>query len=158
MDKKPNVVIKAAKAGDWKVIQKLNIQVFESDKGNDDDLDVDWPFSMEGILYYKNLVSRKSGRCFIAYVEDKPVGYIALSPKDFGYRKSKYIEVENMGVEPKYRSKGIGSMLIDEASRWARSKGAAKLFVSAYWGNKKAVKFYKRNGFYESGIEMDNKL
>lgn len=152
------VSIKTATPEDWKLIQQLNYQVFESDSANDDDLDLEYPFSDKGQQYYKNLAGGEYGKCFIAYINEAPVGYAAIAVKDFGYRKSKYVEVENMGVDPKYRSQGIGKLLMEAAEKWAKEQGATKLYVSAYWGNKRAVDFYKRNGFYEIGLELDKKI
>lgn len=152
------VKIRQAKTDDWKLIQDLNNYVFLADKVNDDDLDLNWPFSSKGIKYYKDLTSGKWGHCLIAFRGNEALGYVALAEKDFGYRKSKYIEIENIGVLPQYRSQGIGKGLIDAAIKWAREQNATKLYVSAYWGNKKAINFYKKNGFYETGLELDKKL
>ena len=153
-----NIQIRTAKSGDWKLIQRMNNQVFINDKKNDDDLDLNWPFSEKGIEYYKKLVNGKYGKCYTAYFGKKATGYIALAVKDFGYRKSKYIEIENIGVDPEHRSRGIGGQLMNAAAKWAKEQKATKLFVSAYWNNKRAINFYKQNGFYESGMELDKKL
>jgi len=153
-----DIKIQPTKSNDWQLIQRLNNQVFLNDKENDDDLDLNWPFSEKGISYYKKLASGKYGKCLIAYLGKIPVGYIALSVKDFGYRKSKYIEIENIGVGPKYRSQGIGQQLVNATTKWAKEQKATKLFVSAYWENKGAINFYKKNGFYESGLELDKKI
>ncbi|OGM18773.1 hypothetical protein A2686_01905 [Candidatus Woesebacteria bacterium RIFCSPHIGHO2_01_FULL_38_10] len=153
-----DIVIKTADSKDWQLIQKLNNQVFINDKENDDDLDMDWPSSEKGVSYYKKLANGKYGKCFIAYLGKIPVGYAALAIKDFGYRKSKYVEIENIGVNPEYRSQGIGQKLIDSTIKWAKEQKATKLYVSAYWKNKRAINFYKKNGFYESGLELDKKI
>lgn len=152
------VVIQTAKENDWQLIQKLNNQVFINDQAHDDDLDMNWPFSKKGVTYYKDLAIGKYGKCFIACLDKEPVGYVALAIKDFGYRKSKYVEIENIGVDPKYRSQGIGMQLIDTTVKWAKQQNATKLFVSAYWNNKGAINFYKKVGFYESGLELDKKI
>lgn len=152
------IKIRKAKTGEWKILQRLNNQVFLADKDHDDDLDLGWPFSKKGITYYKELASGKWGHCLIAFSGKEVVGYVALAKKDFGYRKSKYVEIENMGVDPKYRSQGIGTKLIDAASKWAKRAGATKLWVSAYSQNTKALNFYKKNGFYETGVELDKKI
>lgn len=152
------IKIKKALLDDWKTIQNLNNFVFLNDKSHDGDLDLNWPFSKEGIKYYKDLSSGKYGHCLIAYLGNNAVGYAAMAIKDFGYRKSKYVEIENMGVDPKHRSKGIGKKLLDCVTKWAKTKGASKLYVSAYWKNKKAIKFYKNNKFYEMGLEMDKDI
>jgi ribosomal protein S18 acetylase RimI-like enzyme len=150
--------IKTAQPDDWQLIQSLNNQVFINDKHHDDDLDMEYPFSERGIKYYKRLANGEYGKCLIAYADGNPAGYIALAVKDFGYRKSKYIEVENIGVDPTYRSQGIGRLLIEEAVKWAKEKNAVKLYVSAYWQNKRAINFYKKNGFYEIALELDKKI
>ncbi|OGK30107.1 hypothetical protein A3I56_00395 [Candidatus Roizmanbacteria bacterium RIFCSPLOWO2_02_FULL_43_10] len=150
-------ITKATK-DDWKVIQQLNSQVFLNDEDHDDDLDLSWPFSEAGIKYYKNLADGSYGHCLIVCIEDEPVGYVALAIKDFGYRKSKYVEVENIGVCPEHRSKGIGESLICASEEWALKQGAKKLYVAAYWKNKKAIQFYKRNGFEEIGLELEKEL
>ena len=153
------VNIRQSKDSEWKLIQKLNNFVFIADKDNDDDLDLNWPFSDKGIKYYKDLASGKWGHCLIAFSGKEAVGYVALAEKDFyGYRKSKYIEIENIGVKTQYRSQGVGKKLMDAAIKWAKKVKASKLYVSAYWGNKKAINFYKKNGFYEIGLELDKKL
>jgi ribosomal protein S18 acetylase RimI-like enzyme len=128
------VTIHTAKKEDWQTIQKLNNQVFINDQKSDPDLNMDWPFSKKGIEYYKKLASGEHGRCFIAYLNNEAVGYVALSKKDFGYRKSKYVEIENIGVSPEYRSKGVGKMLLQKATEWAKKQKATKLYVSACIG------------------------
>ena len=50
-----NIKIETAKPEDWELIQKLNNQVFVNDKDNDEDLNLEWPFSETGIKYYKKL-------------------------------------------------------------------------------------------------------
>ncbi len=153
-----NIVIRQAKTEDWQSIQKLNSEVFQNDKDNDPDMDLGWPYSEKGIKYYQNLANGTYGHCLIADFDNKAVGYIALSIKDFGYRKSKYVEVENIGVSPDYRSQGIGEKLMNEAGDWAKEQGAQRLYVEAFWGNDKAIKYYKKNGFVEIGVELEKVL
>lgn len=153
-----NVRILKAKSTDWKIIQRLNNQVFLNDRDSDDDLDLDWPFSKKGIAYYKSLAGGEKGYCLIAFLNKTPVGYVALTVKDFGWRKSKYVEIDNIGVDPSFRSKAVGHMLVFKAEKWAKKLKATKLYVSAYAKNKRAIGFYKKEGFYELGIDMDKKL
>lgn len=154
----PNFSIRTVAKDDWVVIQRLNNEVFQADKQHDDDLDLDWPFSNKGIQYYQDLANGIYGHCFIAEIESQPVGYIALAKKDFGYRKSLYVEVENIGVTPAHRGKGVGTKLIVAATNWAKEQNIHKLYVAAYWKNTKARDFYKRNGFYEVGVEFEKQL
>lgn len=152
------VVIKRTVSKDWKVLQKLNSEVYQNDSEFDKDLDLNRPFSYGGENYLRKLASGDYGRCYIAFIDDRPVGYIAMSELKFDHRKSRYIEIENMGVSPEFRSLGIGKMLVTEAKNWAKELGINKLFVVAYYDNQKAVKFYKREGFKEIGLELEMKI
>lgn len=151
-------MIVQAQADDWHKIQELNNFVFLNDAAHDDDIDLDWPFSKKGIKYYKDLASGSYGVCFLAKINNDVVGYVALAKKDFGYRKTIYLEIENIGVHPEFRSKGIGKLLINQSRNYAKRNKIKKLYVNAYWDNKKAVKFYKNNGFSEIGIELEQNV
>ena len=153
-----NITIRQVKSEDWWSIQKLNNEVFQNDKDNGPDMDLNWPHSEKAIKYYQDLANGAYGHCLIAEIDGIAVGYVALSIKDFGYRKSKYVEVENIGVSPEFRSKGIGEKLMNASSEWAKSQGANRLYVEAFWGNTKAIKYYKNNGFTEIGIQLEKVL
>ena len=45
------IKIRKANSNDWKTIQSLNNEVFQNDKNNDSDLDLNWPYSNKGIKY-----------------------------------------------------------------------------------------------------------
>lgn len=149
------IIVKKAESNDWKILQKLNNEVYIHDSQFDSDLDLDRPFSKGGIEYLKRLADGKHGRCLIAYLKDKPVGYIAMSELKFNHRKSKYIEVENMGVLAEYRAMGIGKLLMNEAKKWANELDIKKLFVVAYSQNIRAINFYNKFGFKPIGLEME---
>jgi len=68
-----SISIRKSKNDDWEVIQKLNNEVFISDAKNDDDLNLEWPFSSGGISYYKKVASGEKGFCLIAEIGGIPV-------------------------------------------------------------------------------------
>lgn len=153
-----SISIRESKSEDWESIQKLNNDVFVSDSKNDSDLDLEWPFSTEGINYYKKVASGEKGYCLIAEKEGVPVGYVAAVKTVVGYRKSSYVEVDNIGVSPEYRSQGIGKKLMEAAENIAREQGIDKIFLSAYVGNKRGISFYKDLGFEEISLELQKDL
>ena len=74
---------------------------------------MDWATSEQGKDYFTQLLHKKDACTFIAQKDGKPVGYItAAPPADLSSRKSRYIEIENLGVNLQYRSHGIGAMLM----------------------------------------------
>ena len=57
-----------------------------------------------------------------------------------------------MGVLKNYRSKGIGSRLLDETLRHAKKCEIEKVELGVYTGNKLAIDLYKKFGFQQEGL------
>ena len=152
------VTIRHADKNEISDLQQLNNEVFIDNQKYDDDLDMNWAQSEKGKKYFTELLSNPGACCFIAEEHGIKVGYIAAGPKTVSSRKSRYFEIENMGVIPAYRSKGIGRMLMDECLKWAKTKGFQKAFVNSYFDNKQAIEFYKQNGFAEIDVSLEKNI
>lgn len=152
------IQIRKARPEEVSKLQTLNDEVFIDNQKYDDDLDMSWAKSEKGESYFTRVVNNPDAVCLIAEEKGREVGYIAAKPKDFGYRNSKYIEIENMGVIPGYRSQGIGSRLIEALLKWAKGNGFQKMYVNSYFKNDKAIKFYKKNGFLEIDVSLERAL
>ena len=150
--------IRQALPTEWQQLQTLNDEVFADNYKYDPDLKRDWAMSPEGERYFKELISDPSQCCFFAEDNGKLVGYIAAAPKEISYRNSKYLEIDNMGVSPEYRGKGVGTMLIEEVKKWAKENGYNKLFVNSYFKNTSTINFYKKNGFNEIDVSLEMEL
>ena len=83
---------------------------------------------------------------------------MAAAEKFIDYRKSKYLEIENMGVVPDYRSQGISRLLMDECFKWGKENGFQKVFVNSYIKNTAAMEFYKKSGFEEIDISLEKNI
>ncbi|OGK29896.1 hypothetical protein A3G67_00020 [Candidatus Roizmanbacteria bacterium RIFCSPLOWO2_12_FULL_40_12] len=153
-----SISLRRAIIDDLSTLQQLNNEVFIDNEKYDDDLVMGWATSELGKNYFSRILKNERVFCCIAEDGGKAVGYIACVPKEMSYKKSKYLEVENMGVIPEYRSKGIGAMLMENAKKWAKENGYQKLFVNSYFKNQKAIDFYKRNGFEEIDISLEVKI
>lgn len=153
-----NVKIRKAKPEDWKIIQKLNNEVFTVDKPHDEHLNLNWPFSKKGTTYYKSVIKDPKYFCIIAEIDRKPVSYLIGTVKKFSYRTNKTAEIENMGTSPKYRSKGIGTKLIQEFKKWCKQKELTHIYVNSYYKNQKAINFYKKQGFKPIDLSLEGKI
>ena len=60
-----------------------------------------------------------------------------------------------MFVLEQYRSRGVGSQLVDDFKKWSREKGAQRILVVAYVTNEKAVNFYQRDGFFPESTMLE---
>ncbi|KKU87557.1 MAG: GCN5-related N-acetyltransferase [Candidatus Gottesmanbacteria bacterium GW2011_GWA2_47_9] len=64
-------------------------------------------------------------------------------------------EIDNMGVTPAFRSKGIGIKLVEAYRQWAKEHGFDRLYVNAYYQNIKAIEFYKKCGLSPIDISLE---
>jgi len=87
---------------------------------------------------------------FIAHTAGRPSGIIIIDPK--GVAGSPYIK--SIAVYPEFRGKGIGSALLAYAEELFRGK-SKYIFLCVSSFNKRAQKFYDRNGFKVVGELKD---
>lgn len=152
------VKIRKTNPEDWKIIQKLNNQVFLADSPHDQHLNLNWPFQKQGIDYYKKVTSSNKYFCIIAEIDNQPVSYLVGMEQNYSYRSNRAAEIENMGTLPSYRSKGIGSKLVAVFKEWCKHKEITHIRVSAYSQNKQAIKFYKKHGLQPIDIIFEGKI
>jgi len=60
----------------------------------------------------------------------------------------------SMWTAPTHRQRGVGSMLIDEVTSWARLRGATVLDLFVVSSNDPAQHFYERLGFVRTGRSL----
>jgi len=60
-------------------------------------------------------------------------------------------ELYQVWVDPMYRGRGVGRLVIDSALDWARSSGVRQMMLSVALGPSSALAFYRRLGFVEVG-------
>jgi GNAT superfamily N-acetyltransferase len=82
----------------------------------------------------------------VAVSEESLVGFLTayqdLHSVRFGYRAW----VEDLAVNPEWRSQGIGRALLDAAKAWARERGATHLELDSAEARTDAHRFYEREG------------
>jgi len=86
---------------------------------------------------------------FIAFDEDKPIGYLKLL-KDSTHEKltsEKNIELEKIYVLKEYLDKKVGKELMLKAINFSKQNNFKTLFLGVWQENHRAVNFYKNFGF-----------
>ncbi len=152
------MTIRVARKDEVRVLQDLNDDVFVDNHKYDPDLKKDWAQSEAGREYFTGALNNPEAVCLVAEENGKQVGYLVAAPKNFGYRLSKYIEIENMGVSPDFRSKGIGVQLVDKCLELAKKKGYQKVYVNAYFENTKAIAFYEKCGLKKIDVSLERNI
>jgi GNAT superfamily N-acetyltransferase len=70
----------------------------------------------------------------------------------------KYMELDNVVIEKKYRSKGIGEQLFSYMEDKAKNENCAMMALDTYSTNFKAHKFFYSQGFVPRGFHFINIL
>lgn len=86
---------------------------------------------------------------YLAFAEDQAIGRIVLRRN-----WNKYAYVEDIAIDKKYRGRGVGRQLIDQAKRWARDGGMPGIMLETQSNNVGACKFYDSCGFVIGGFDL----
>lgn len=65
-------------------------------------------------------------------------------------------ELESLYVEERYRGKGIGRFLADDAFQWFRKHDVREIAVEVAFGNEKAHAFYSKYGLFPRATKLTN--
>ena len=57
------------------------------------------------------------------------------------------LNVHDLAVQPEYRGRGVGRLLLEEIERRARARGSSKLTLEVHSTNEGAMRLYRRFGF-----------
>lgn len=150
--------IRPAVEFDLPKIQKLCCDLAHSDYMSDTDVDLKWAYTPDGEKYLKEKIDGTKGSCFVAEVNGEIVGYVAVSLKELpSWRLVKVAELENIYVNEKERSRGVGRLLVEAFLKWASEQKAERASVCVFSPNEKAIGFYKKIGFspYDMTMEMN---
>jgi len=71
---------------------------------------------------------------------------VRIDPQD-----GQVAELYQVWVDPVYRGRGVGRLVIHSALDWARSSGVRQMVLSVALGPSSALEFYRRLGFVEVG-------
>lgn len=78
----------------------------------------------------------------VAYYNEDPVGCGAFKPY-----AEKIIEIKRMFVQPEYRGKRIGSLVLAELESWACELGYAQCILETGHRQRSAVRLYQNSGY-----------
>ncbi len=152
------VKIRIARKDEVGELQNLNDKAFIDNPKYDEDFDSNWSHSKYAKEYFTELLNNNRSVCMIVEDGSTSIGYAAVAPKPILYRHSRYCEIQNIGIIPEYRKRGIGKKLMPECFKWARSQGYQKIYLNSFFNNKNAIEFYKKNGFSEINISLEKTL
>ena len=151
MDK---ITIRSATEDDLETLVTLNNQIFVNNPQYDDDIVLDFSLTPEGRKYFKEAIEKSD--CFLIAEEDrKMIGYVNGKRKGISHRKSRYFEIVNLGVLPEKKKRGIGKLLLQSITNWAKEHNYQKIYLDCYAKNIEALDFYQKNNFKQINIILE---
>ena len=88
---------------------------------------------------------------FVAEVQGQVVGTVGAGPGEFEGAAA----LTALWVDPKFRSQGVGTALVEAVVDWATSKGFSQVLLWVTQMNPKAQRLYERKGFARTGRAME---
>ena len=102
-----------------------------------------------------------NGCIIMAHCGEQAAGFVCVvattrgeSPED----PAPFAWIHDLYVKPEHRRRGVASMLMAEAERFARGEGAHLLRLGVLDGNERARRFYERHGFREHAHVLTKSL
>ena len=101
--------------------------------------------------WFRSLISDPAVKIWIAEEGGEPVGYAIMilhsrEENPFCYARC-FVEIDQIGVHPGYRHRGIGRSLIEHIIRTAHTEGIRDIELSSWSFNTEAHESFRRLGF-----------
>jgi len=102
--------------------------------------------ALDGTL--RNALTRNDICAFIAFVDDRPAGYVVLADSTRSLLvDSPCVSIDMLFVHSELRRQGVGRALLTAASRYADRQGCDHLASAVPAGDRDANRFFARLGF-----------
>jgi (aminoalkyl)phosphonate N-acetyltransferase len=103
---------------------------------------------------YFNALMSKVIFCFVAEIEKKVIGFTSVSILNLLHHSGKVLEIQELVVDQKYRSMGIGKIFIDFIKRFAVKNKCLTIDVTSNKKRLDAHRFYENLGFQNSHFKF----
>ena len=114
--------------------------------------DLDAFLSSFGVADWEGQLVDPAFACRIAEVDGEPVGYAKLGPLKLPVAEdSPALLLDQLYILKPYHGVGIAHALMDWIIDEARRRGAARLYLTVFVENHRALRFYDRYGFEAVG-------
>ncbi len=103
--------------------------------------------------YFESLIENEE--IFVAKLENEIVGYVTISMQEknhHGLKFRKYLKIDAICVDEKWREKGIGNALLNFAKDFGKKNGCTDLSLTVNRENEKAIKVYENFGMKVKSI------
>ncbi|ACK64036.1 TPA: streptothricin N-acetyltransferase SatA [Bacillus cereus] len=100
-------------------------------------------------LPYNEYINKPNQVIYIALLHNQIIGLMVLK-KNWNH----YAYIEDITVDKKYRTLGVGKRLVDQAKQWAKKGNMPGIMLETQNNNVAACKFYEKCGFVIGGFDF----
>ncbi|MCQ4138398.1 GNAT family N-acetyltransferase [Chryseobacterium sp. EO14] len=147
------IIIKKASLSDLEIIQKIGKETFYETFAPHNSEEQIQKYLTESFAEEKltKELNNSHSEFYMAYDEENAVGYLKIN---FGNAQTELqdessVEIERIYVKSSHHGKKVGQLLYSKALDIAILKGKKYIWLGVWEENKRAVNFYKKNGFEE---------
>ncbi|MGE8000985.1 N-acetyltransferase family protein [Lysinibacillus sp. NPDC093190] len=112
----------------------------------------------QDVEFLKNIISEEKSDIFVAELDNNIAGFLLIqelaTPLYSCIVQHNYAYITDVIVGGQYQSKGIGSLLLREAKKWAEERNLDYLELSVLAENIGAINLYDKHGFNETSRTM----
>lgn len=130
-DKSSRPIVRRAEVSDLARLYEIEVKCFREDA---------FPPS-----YIMKFIRSPQYMTLVAVLEDKVVGFVAAALEHFGDYCVGH--VYSIDVDPEYRRRGIGSLLLKSIEEDLRAAGAKACYLEAQKDNVAAINLYLKHGY-----------
>ena len=90
---------------------------------------------------------------YFLYADGNLAGYLKLNevPSQTDINDAESLEIERIYVSSEFQGTGLGRYLMEQAITIANERNKKYVWLGVWEKNEKAIRFYKKHGFYEIG-------
>ena len=152
-----DITIRPADAGDRDSVRALYEHKITAEVSYDSDVKADWADSQEAEELYEKIITQDGKIGFLAQTNEDIVGLVVIFKANISVHESQYWKVQSISVAPEYRTKGVGTMLMEHAMAYMKEQGGERVVLEVASDNP-AVNFYEKLGFTDLSKLLERKL
>lgn len=145
------ISIRIANENDLEILMNMEFELFKKWSSIDeiDKINSSWFFSSEHKEKTLKLLKSKKDRIYVAILDNKIVGYLKCHIKKREPFLKKVGHISEAFILERYRSKKIGTKLLDVALNWFRENGLIWTTASTHSLDTEANIFWEKKGYKE---------
>ena len=103
---------------------------------------------------FSRVLDSQNNFIFVAEDLGKLIGFASFSVRNVVRYPKPIAELDEIFVQPEYRQKGVGTMLMQQVEDRARELDCYRLFIESHYDHKAAHLFYERLGYTNYGYHF----